>query len=142
MTDYTEFLRGLQLRHFKPREITDQARRIRGITENSLPPKSKWKNMAPTLWVADQVRHETGIIITITSAYRSPAYNKAVGGAPLSRHKENDALDLIPKNATSRKLFNALLKMRQGGSFKGGLGLYKSFVHLDTRGTNATWGNR
>jgi len=31
-------------------------------------------------------------------------------------------------------------KMREEGLFRGGLGLYKTFIHLDTRGRNATWG--
>ena len=37
------------------------------------------------------------------------------------------------------KIFAELQKMRAEGLFKGGLGKYSTFVHVDTRGYNATW---
>ncbi len=139
-TRYRDFIRGLQLRHFSSRELIAQAHRHRGDVKNSLPPEELWPNIVPTLWVVDQVRRHLGRPITITSAYRSPEYNKAVGGALHSQHKSNTALDLIPHSTSPHKLFRALKALRDAGAFQGGLGLYSSFVHVDTRGRNATWG--
>ena len=129
------------MKHFHPREITSQGERVRNGVQNSLPPESKWEAIVPTLWIADLARREHGFSLIITSAYRSPAYNAAVGGASQSQHLANTALDLIPGGGTVDDLYSRLLEMRLGLAFKGGLGLYRSsgFVHLDTRGTNARW---
>ena len=135
---YYKFLKGLRLRHFTPGEIIAQSERIRGGVTNSLPPEKLWPNIVPTLWVADQLRRHLGYPLIITSAYRSEEYNKKCGGAVRSQHKNNTALDLIPR-VTPREAFNALKKLRDAGAFQGGLGLYTSFVHIDTRGRNATW---
>ena len=139
--NYEEFLEGLSLRHFHPREITSQGERVRNGVHNSLPPESKWGAIVQVLWVADLARHELGFSLTVTSAYRSPDYNSAVGGASQSQHLANTALDLIPGGGRVDDLYDQLQAMRLGLAFKGGLGLYRNsgFVHVDTRGTNATW---
>jgi len=138
---YREFLQGLQLSHFRAEEITSQGDRTRNGEDNSLPPESMWPAMVRTLWVADMARSVTGIPLTITSAYRNESYNAAVGGRPRSAHKRNEALDLIPAGGKIDELWRALLALRKGGAFKGGLGYYAGrFVHIDTRGGNATWG--
>lgn len=138
---YRKFLAGLQLRHFSPEELIAQAERTRGGVRNSIPPEELWENIVPTLWVADQARRHAGKSLIITSAYRSEDYNRAVGGASRSQHKRNSALDIIPGRGLSvTRLYNILLGLRQAGAFKGGLGKYPSFVHIDTRGVNATWG--
>lgn len=140
--NYKEFLEGLSLRHFHPREITSQGKRQRGTVRNSLPPENKWEAIVPTLWVADMARHQLGFSLTITSAFRSESYNRAVGGAVRSQHLANTALDLIPSKGRVEQLYDQLIAMRNGGAFKGGVGIYDSFVHVDTRGKNATWGKR
>ena len=138
---FEEFISGLSLRHFHPLEITSQGERVRNGVKNSLPPESKWGGIVQVLWVADLARHELGFSLTVTSAYRSPAYNTAVGGASQSQHLANTALDLIPGGGRVDDLYDQLQAMRLGLAFKGGLGLYRNsgFVHVDTRGTNATW---
>ena len=137
--NYEEFLEGLSLKHFHPSEITSQGERVRNGVKNSLPPESKWEAIVPTLWIADLARRELGFSLIITSAYRSPAYNDAVGGASRSQHLANTALDLIPAGGKVGELYDHLMSMRKGKAFKGGIGLYNAFVHVDTRGTNATW---
>ena len=96
----------------------------------------------PTLWVADMARERLGFSLTITSAFRSESYNRAVGGAVRSQHLANTALDLIPSKGRVKELYDQLIAMRKGGAFRGGVGIYSSFVHVDTRGKNATWGKR
>ena len=136
---YATFLAGLQLRHFAPSEIISYADRERGGVYNSLPPEDLWSNIVPTLWVLDQLRHYFNEPITLTSIYRSPAYNRAVGGASQSEHMRNAAIDLQVKNVEPKIVFDRLSAMRAAGTFAGGLGLYDTFAHVDTRGRNATW---
>lgn len=137
--NYREFLQGLQLRHFSPSEILKQGERKRGDVTNSLPPPELFPRIVPTLWVADMLRERLGYPLTITSAYRSEAYNQAVSGASRSSHLRNEALDIIPRGNVD-ELWLAAMELRNGGAFKGGIGRYHAFVHIDTRGVNRSWG--
>lgn len=42
--------------------------------------------------------------LTITSLYRSPAHNAAIGGAPGSYHTKGLAVDLVPSNGNWNRL--------------------------------------
>jgi len=111
----------------------------RGV-RNSPPPRSMWANIVPTLRIVDSLRGLWGRPIVILSSYRSPAYNAAISGAAdKSLHKQFKALDIAVSGKTPRQVFNQLLDWRNDGQFQGGLGLYSTFVHIDTRGSNATW---
>ena len=136
---YLEFLAGLQLSHFAPTEIAFRGASDERLKLNSDPPPDLWANMVKTAWLADQVREYLGSPIRVISGYRSPAYNSAISGASQSRHLSNDALDLQPLSTTPRKLHGALVAFREAGLFRGGLGLYPSFVHVDRRGENRDW---
>lgn len=133
----SNFIEGLKLRYFRPSEILFKGNSDVELKLNSLPPRKLWKNIVPTAWVADLARAEYGGPIQVLSGYRNKAYNSAIGGARSSQHKEFTALDLGCKRPD--KLYNILLSFRLAGVFKGGIGKYPSFVHLDTRGENATW---
>ena len=140
---WRRFVDGLELRHFSGAELAAYASRTRNGVRNDPPPRNLWNNLVPTLQVADLLRDATGTPFAIWSAYRSPLYNGQVGGAVRSLHLRNNALDLHPVGASPQTLFNLLKKWRDAGVFVGGLGIYTSFVHLDTRGIlgmeNATW---
>lgn len=146
-TEYAAFIDRLGLKHFKGEELARYADRTRGGVKNSIPPEGLWTNMIPTLIVADAIREQYAAPITITSAYRSPAYNRAVGGEAASFHMRNQALDLIANNVP--RLFQIARSLRgkrfrlpgNGGTFLwwGGIGKYPGFVHIDTRGYNANW---
>ncbi|WP_075087948.1 D-Ala-D-Ala carboxypeptidase family metallohydrolase [Verrucomicrobium spinosum] len=78
--------------------------------------------------------------MTIASAYRSPAYNATCpGAAPQSFHLHNLALDLV-YDCPPAKVAEAAHALRNRGFFRGGIGKYPSFTHIDTRGKNADWG--
>ena len=110
---------------------------------------SAWKNVkkheeaadTDRVELADALIAELGVPLKmINSAYRSPKYNAACpGAASKSYHTRNMALDLMfeccPKDAAK-----AAKKLRSRGEFKGGIGVYSSFIHIDTRGKNADWG--
>lgn len=104
---------------------------------NSEPPVFMWCNIVDTVCLVDELREHFGKPITILNGYRSEEYNNAIGGAPKSMHKEFNALDIagIEPMLMARKL----KEWRLEGRFVGGIGTYSAFVHVDTRGNNATW---
>ncbi len=137
---YGKFLAGLRLKYVTPEQVIKAHARRKGSVWNNLPPKSMWRAMAGTLKAADRVAATLGKPIkTVTSAYRSPAYNSRCPGAKSrSWHLQNYALDLQFKASTSRVAAVAR-HVRSQGHFKGGIGRYSSFVHIDTRGHNVDW---
>lgn len=79
--------------------------------------------------------------ITITSAYRTPEYNRSIGGVEFSRHTMALAADLKVSGVSPRQLADAIEYLISEGIMKqGGLGRYKTFTHYDIRGTRARWG--
>ena len=86
------------------------------------------------------IRDEVGCALSINSAYRSPAHNKAIGGVLSSQHLLGKASDLTSLNHTPRQL-HAIIEclIEEGKITEGGLGLYNSFVHYDIRGKKARW---
>lgn len=61
--------------------------------KNQIPP-SLMGNAEYTLSKLDEIRKMYGKPITITSGYRCPELNKAVGGKPNSQHMKAEAADL------------------------------------------------
>jgi uncharacterized protein YcbK (DUF882 family) len=130
--------------HFKSHEwltkgASHSQRTSRAFGLNTDPPPELWQNSIPLLKTVDHLRAICGSRIVITSAYRSPAYNRAIGGANESWHTKFLAADLIPLDITPRKLHWFAREFRAAQNFRGGLGLYRSFVHIDVRGRNADW---
>ena len=81
-----------------------------------------------------------GKSITINSGYRTPDYNKSVGGASKSQHLYGKACDIRVKGLSARKVALAVRQLINDGKIpSGGVGEYSSFVHYDQRGTNARW---
>ena len=137
---YNDFLLSLDLRHLSPGEIIDPHRGVADGIENTLPPRHLWEKLAPTLKAADELRERLELpLCRITSGYRSPRYNAIIPGAVRgSYHTRNQALDLI-YFCSAQKAFQMALQLRKEGFFRGGIGLYPTFIHLDTRGYAATW---
>ncbi|MEK6553644.1 MAG: D-Ala-D-Ala carboxypeptidase family metallohydrolase [Bdellovibrionota bacterium] len=73
------------------------------------------------------IRDQLGTVIRVNSAFRSPAYNKKIGGASISRHMYGDGLDL--SGSTMAKMQAAC--RAQGASF---IQLYNDgHIHCDWR---------
>lgn len=137
---YAKYLSSLRLRHVGVEDVIAAHAKTKGNLWNTLPPRSLWKNMGRTLWVADEVAHRLGgSIKDVTSAYRSPSYNARCPGAkPKSFHKTNFALDL-KYHASPSTVARIARSVRQEGRFQGGIGRYSGFTHIDTRGYNVDW---
>jgi uncharacterized protein YcbK (DUF882 family) len=136
---YKEWLLSRGVKYNFHEEIANLANNVVMGVENDTPPVWKWHKILPTIRLVELVREQFGPT-TINSAYRSLIYNSVLpGSAKDSRHNHNDALDFRCKSGTPKDWYDFLMSMRNEGKFTGGLGLYKTFVHVDTRGVNATW---
>ena len=96
--------------------------------------ETRWRPLAETL---DAIREAVGKAITITpnGGFRAQSHNAAVGGKRNSRHMFGDAADIRADHTSSKKLHSLILTMYREGKLPrlGGLGLYPTFVHVDTR---------
>ena len=126
---------------FKPDfQITEHFRYSEFACHDGTPYPREWLDRLEALClVLEQLRLITGSRIQINSGYRTPEYNKKIGGARLSQHVEGRAADITGK-FQSVHYFNIANEMRKNGIFAGGLGYYHTFIHIDIRGSNATWG--
>ncbi len=151
---FQRLLDAAGIRYFSAREVffkghshTDPKSRAFGL--NTEPPEILWPHIMPTLRVLDALRAQLKQPISLVSIYRSPAYNRAIGSTnPVnprvltgkgSQHPRFSAADIKVRNISPAAVHAALLAMRRQGIFAGGLGIYHSFVHIDTRGYNASW---
>ena len=141
---FRSFLAPLNLRHFDAKEFlalgSGHFSGGRGHGLNTAPPESLWPNIVATAEVLDALRERLGAPIQINSAYRSPGYNRAIGGESQSWHMQFRACDITASGVSAARVADAVQKMRDQGMFRGGIGRYASFTHVDTRGVNANWG--
>lgn len=108
------------------------------VTDVITPPKkykyfnySEVEGLKPELVeLLDRARDIAGIPFKITSGYRSPAHNMAVGGVKDSSHTKALAVDISANDSVTRfKIVSALVKV----GFKR-IGCYKSHIHCDIGG--------
>jgi uncharacterized protein YcbK (DUF882 family) len=86
------------------------------------------------------LRDNVGKSITINSGYRSPVYNKKIGGASQSQHMRGTAADIVIKGMTPAQVANTIETLIMSGKMQqGGLGRYPNFTHYDIRGTKSRW---
>ena len=86
--------------------------------------------------VLQQIRSHFKSRVIISSAYRTPAYNKKVGGAAYSQHLYGKAADFtvegIPPKEVARYAETLLPN-------SGGIGIYSNFIHIDDRAVKSRW---
>lgn len=87
------------------------------------------------------IRSRYGKPIVVTSGYRSPEHNAAVGGVKNSYHTLGLAADIRPLNE-NRSDLPELQAICDEMNSRGGVGFYDTFVHVDVRGEHARWDNR
>ena len=86
--------------------------------------------------VLQKIRNHFGKSVKITSAYRTPGKNKAVGGTTYSQHLYGRAADIKISGVTPKKVAAYAEKLMPN---EGGIGIYATFTHIDVRGTKARW---
>lgn len=93
--------------NFRLAELThSDTARARGI-DNTLPPylMRNIKSLAERLQL---IRDALGVPVTISSGYRCPELNKAVGGSKNSQHQLGLAADIHAKGYTAEELFELI----------------------------------
>jgi zinc D-Ala-D-Ala carboxypeptidase len=81
-----------------------------------------------------KMRDELGSPLNIASGFRCPDYNRRIGGAEKSYHMRGQAADIKSSNISISGLY-ALAQKHFGD---GGIGRYKTFIHVDT-GPKRRW---
>jgi hypothetical protein len=140
LPEYTRYLTRLNLKSICPKQVIAAHAKSKGPIWNTLPPKAWWTRMGYTLRVADRIALEMNVHqVEVVSAYRCPAYNANCEGAKSrSWHQANVALDV--KFPVRASIVTATARnLRSRGLFKGGVGGYWDFTHIDSRGENMDW---
>lgn len=83
-----------------------------------------------------KIRDHFGKAVIINSAYRTEAHNKSIGGATYSQHKYGLAADIHINGVTSKEIADYVETLLPSS---GGIGIYKSFVHIDVRRVKSRW---
>lgn len=84
----------------------------------------------------DSLRDNMRCPIYVNSGYRSHAHNIKVGGAKKSMHLYGCAADIRPKDGNLEKLHKLA---EEHLKCYGGLGKYKTFIHVDIRTKKSRW---
>ena len=86
--------------------------------------------------VLQKIRNHFEKSVTITSAYRTPTRNKAVGGQTYSQHLYGKAADIKVKGIAPKTVAAYAEKLLPKS---GGIGIYSTFTHIDVRETKSRW---
>lgn len=83
--------------------------------------------------LAEKVRNILQTPMIVTSGTRCVSHNARVGGSPTSKHLQGLAMDFFCRTLSPTAVYNAILSRYIKGYLPelGGMGLYKSFVHID-----------
>lgn len=140
LTEYAAYLNTLKMRNITAQDVIAAHAKKRGSVWNMLPPRQWWSRMGYTLRVVDRISSEMRVPVKeVVSAYRVPQYNACCEGAKShSWHQANVAVD-VQFDTPARNVTAAARSLRDRGLFKGGVGSYSSFTHIDTRGVNVNW---
>lgn len=86
--------------------------------------------------ILQKIRTHFGKAVNINSGYRTPSYNKKVGGATYSQHQYGTAADIRISGVAPKKIAEYAETLLPG---KGGIGIYSNFVHVDVREVKSRW---
>ena len=83
------------------------------------------------LYMLDELRDDVGEALHINSSFRNYEYNDKIGGSPNSQHIHGKAVDIACDNSVLR---HNILASAMSIGFTG-IGVAKTFIHLDNRDT-------
>jgi uncharacterized protein YcbK (DUF882 family) len=108
--------------------------------DGTSPTNDVLKNLTELAKNLDVLRKNLGQPIRITSGFRSKEHNAKIGGALNSFHVLGMAADIKVDKMKPENVAKAIeLLIRDGKMKEGGLGIYKTWIHYDIRGTKARW---
>lgn len=107
--------------------------------------KDEHATQAPFLCVDLLIRLEAirigfGAPVHVISGYRTPEHNRKVGGAERSYHLLGAAADIKVEGVSPLQVVE-FVRSAFGPAY-GGLGLYRSWAHVDCRRGRAIWDDR
>ena len=86
------------------------------------------------------LRDSLNLPIKVISGYRSPKYNRKIGGARRSQHMVAMAADIKITGLAPDEVRSAILQLiDEGKMMQGGIGRYRTFTHYDVRARKARW---
>ena len=89
------------------------------------------------LTLLENIRNHVGKPVHLSSGYRSPEYNATLKNAsPRSQHCNGKAADIWVEGVTPKQIAD-IAECYLGSS--GGIGIYKTFTHVDVRTSCARW---
>lgn len=89
------------------------------------------------LTLLENIRNHVGKPVHLNSGYRSPEYNATLKNAsPRSQHCNGKAADIWVEGVTPKQIAD-IAECYLGSS--GGIGIYKTFTHVDVRTSSARW---
>lgn len=86
--------------------------------------------------ILQKIRTHFGKAVSINSGYRTPTYNKKIGGATYSQHQYGTAADIRVNGVTPKQVAQYVETLIPN---KGGIGIYQTFTHVDTRSVKSRW---
>lgn len=119
--DFQEIIKDIKimnLQHFKMNEFVMGTENVFSFMDKDF------------LIKLDELREASGVSLTILSSYRSPSYNKKVGGVSRSFHLQGRAADIRVNTGEDRaKVIKAALNLGLT------VGVMKTALHIDNRKT-------
>lgn len=100
------------------------------------PPENRQVTVLALAATFEDIRVAAGNLpLIVNSAYRTPEYNRAVGGAKKSQHVQGRALDIRHGKLSADELYTLIRQMLRAERLPllGGVGAYRDFVHIDVR---------
>jgi hypothetical protein len=129
-------LDGRGIEHFNADELVEHSRGDWPGPQLFAPRERLHSNILPTAEIADEIRAHWGGPVRCISGYRSPYYNdQLVEGSEQSQHMDFRAMDIQPVRHDMQqftRLVQRVVSARRSEGQVIGLGLYGSFVHIDT----------
>lgn len=108
-------------KNFSLDELTYSATANRLHIDNTPTPEIKDKLTTLCQTLLQPIRDAWRGAIVVTSGYRSPEVNKAVGGARTSQHMIGEAADLkVGDKERNKRLFNMIVKLMDQGKIQVG----------------------
>jgi len=83
----------------------------------------------------EALENDLGYKLPLTSSYRCESHNKAVGGAPGSKHLTGEAFDIFVRNHQEMSI---IIQAAKKAGYRG-FGIGETLLHIDLRKRNARW---